>query len=117
LAAQLALEKKGADITILDLRGFDIGCDFFVIVTAQSDPHVRAIAEWITDEAARRQDVRPWHVEGLRLGQWVLLDYVDWVVHVFRAETRGYYMLERLWGDAPRETIGDDPPDSTADAS
>ncbi|MBD3236913.1 MAG: ribosome silencing factor [Candidatus Eisenbacteria bacterium] len=115
-AAELALQKKGGEITILDLREFDIGCDFFVIVTAQSEPHVRAIAEWIIEEGARRHGERPWHVEGLRHGQWVLLDYVDWVVHIFRAETRGYYMLERLWGDAPRETIGDDPPASAADA-
>ena len=101
---------------ILDLRDFDIGCDFFVIVSAQSDRQVRAVAEWIIDEGARLHDVRPWHVEGLQHGQWVLLDYVHWVVHIFRAETRGYYMLERLWGDAPRELIGDDPSASAADA-
>lgn len=114
-AAELALEKKGEDIVILDLRGVEIGCDFFVIISATSDRQVRSIAEWIVAETKRRDSVRPWHVEGMQHGHWVLLDYVDWVVHVFRAETRSYYMLERLWGDAPREKIGEDLPTPETD--
>ena len=114
-AAELALEKKGEDIVILDLRGVEIGCDFFVIISATSDRQVRSIAEWIAAEIKRRDSVRPWHVEGMQHGHWVLLDYVDWVVHVFRAETRSYYMLERLWGDAPREKIGEDFPTPETD--
>jgi len=107
LGAQLALAKKGEEIVILDLRGFEIGCDFFVIVSASSEPHVRAIADGILEGTAQQSGDHPWHIEGLTHGRWVLLDYVDWVVHVFHAQTRGYYMLERLWGDAPREVIQD----------
>jgi len=103
IAADLALEKKGEDVIILDLRGFSLGCDFFVILTATSGPHVKALAEWIEDEMIRRHGAKPWHREGLPLGAWVLLDYVDFVVHIFDRESREHYMLERLWGDAPRE--------------
>ena len=105
LAADLALQKKGEDVVILDLRAFPIGCDFFIIVSAKSNPHARAIAEWIEDELIDHKGVRPWHREGLAYGHWILLDYVDWVVHVFHEEARQYYMLERLWGDAPRERL------------
>lgn len=115
LAAELASEKKGDDIVILDLRRFEIGCDYFVLVTGNSDPHVRAIADWIVEQMANRHGARPWHVEGLTYGRWVLLDYVDWVVHVFRADTRAYYMLEHLWGDAPRETLAPQQPVSAPD--
>ena len=104
-AANLALDKKGEAIDILDLRRFDIGCEFFVIVSGTAEPHVRAISEWIEDEMRSRYGARPWHREGLSQARWILLDYVDLVVHVFHQEAREYYRLERLWGDAPRESI------------
>ncbi len=117
LAAALAIEKKGEDVVVLDLRRFSIGCDFFVIVTATSDPHVRAVAEWIQDEMTRRRKVRPWHREGFAHGRWILLDYVDWVVHVFLTEARQHYLLERLWGDAPREDVSGQQTEEESDRS
>jgi ribosome-associated protein len=105
LAADVARDKKGEDILLLDLRAFPVLCDFFLIVSGRSELHVRAIADAIAKETVRRQAARPWHVEGLPHGRWVLLDYVDWVVHVFHVETRDYYLLERLWADAPVERL------------
>ena len=103
-AAQLALEKKAQDPVILDLRKFEYVCDFYVVVHGDSEPQVKAIAERI-EEGLRKAGEEPWHVEGLAGRQWVLLDYVDVVIHVFRSEVRELYLLERLWGDAPREVI------------
>lgn len=105
VAADVALDTKAEDIVLLDLRPFPILCDCFLIASGRSELHVRAIAEAIADETARRHGARPWHVEGLTHGRWVLLDYVDWVVHIFHAETREYYLLERLWADAPMERL------------
>ena len=107
-AANLALDRKGEEIDILDLRSFNIGCEYFVIVSATTEPHVRAIAEWIEDEMHSRHGARPWHREGVSQARWILLDYVDLVVHIFQKEAREFYRLERLWGDAPRETQGPD---------
>jgi ribosome-associated protein len=104
-AAEVALEKKGEEILLLDLRSFPILCDCFLIVSGRSELHVRAIADAIAEETARRTSTHPWHVEGMAHGRWVLLDYVDWVVHVFHVETRDYYLLDRLWADAPVERL------------
>jgi ribosome-associated protein len=108
LAGTLALEKKAEHVVLLDLRAFPLNTDFFVVASGRSDLQVRAIADWITDELARRYGIRPWHVEGRAHGRWVLLDYVEWVAHVFHRDTREYYLLERLWGDAPAEELTDE---------
>jgi len=100
-AAELALDRKGQEVLVLDLRGISTATDYFVIAGGTSDVQVRAIAEHIVDEL-KRDGVRPEHLEGLRGGRWVLLDYVDFVVHVFHSQARDFYQLERLWGDAPR---------------
>jgi ribosome-associated protein len=100
LAADMAMDRKGRDVTVLDLRGLSSATDFFVLVTGTSDLHVRRIAEHIIEEL-RKEDVRPNHVEGLQGGRWVLIDYIDFVVHVFHPAARSFYELERLWGDAP----------------
>lgn len=100
-ATELALERKAQDVVALDLRGISSAADFFVIASGTSDVQVKAIAEHITEEL-RKEGSRPDHVEGLTGGRWVLLDYVDFVVHVFHPQTRGFYQLETLWGDAPR---------------
>lgn len=100
-AAQLALEIKAHDVVILDLRGISTATDYFVIVSGTSDVQVRAIADHVVEDL-KKQGVRPEHVEGLRGGRWVLLDYVDFVVHVFHPYARSFYQLENLWGDAPR---------------
>lgn len=99
-AAELALDRKGRDLTVLDLRGISSATDYFLIVSGTSDLHVRSVAEHIIEEL-KKQHVRPDHVEGLRAGRWVLIDYIDFVVHVFHPDARSFYQLERLWGDAP----------------
>lgn len=108
LAADLAVEKKGQENVILDLSRFSVGCKYFVITTAESDRHVVALAEWIEEGIKKRTGERPWHREGLTVGRWVLLDYVDAVIHIFDRDARDMYMLERLWGDAPRESVGEE---------
>lgn len=100
-AVDSAHDRKGRELVVLDLRGLSTATDFFVIATGTSDMHVRSIAEHIIEEL-KRSGARPSHVEGLRGGRWVLLDYIDFVVHVFHPEARAFYQLEDLWGDAPR---------------
>jgi ribosome-associated protein len=93
-------DLKARHVVILDLRGLNDATDFFIIASGTSDAHVRGIADSVMDKMGR-QGVRTHHVEGLTTGRWVLLDYVDFVVHLFHPETRSFYQLERLWGDAP----------------
>ena len=99
-AVDLARDRKARELAVLDLRGISSATDFFFIATGNSDIHVRGIAEHIIEEL-KKQSVRPDHVEGLRGGRWVLIDYIDFVVHVFHPAARDFYQLERLWGDAP----------------
>jgi ribosome-associated protein len=107
-AAAEAVERKGTDVTLLDLQGLTTATDWFVLVSGESDIQVRSIAERIEERLAKDFDARPWHVEGLKQTRWVLLDYVDFVVHVFHREARSFYDLDRLWGDAPAERFGSD---------
>jgi len=104
-AAEAAASKKATDLVGLDLSGLDGVADFFLICSASSEPQVRAIAEAVEDQL-RAIGARPWHVEGREGRRWVLLDYVDLVVHVFHEKTREYYLLERLWGDARSVDLG-----------
>jgi len=106
-AAELALERKASDVVAMDLRGISSATDYFLIGTGNSDIQVRAIANHVIDEL-KKDDVRPDHVEGMEGGRWVLIDYFDFVVHVFHPKARGFYQLEALWGDAPRAGIGDE---------
>jgi ribosome-associated protein len=101
-AAELALERKAEDVLALDLRGISSATDFFLLATGKSDIQVKAIADRVIDEL-KREGIRPNHVEGLQGGRWVLIDYIDWVVHVFHPAAREFYQLEHLWGDAPRQ--------------
>ena len=105
-ASVLAADRKGADMLAMDLRGISNATDFFLLVSGTSDQHVRSIAEHIIEEL-KKEDVRPSHVEGLRAGRWVLIDYIDFVVHVFHPAARDFYQLERLWGDAPAQALDD----------
>jgi ribosome-associated protein len=100
------LDRKAVDPVILDLRGLTAATDYFVIVSGTSAAHVRGMAEHLVTALAPA-GVEPHHVEGLAQGRWVLLDYVDFVVHVFHPELREFYQLERLWGDAPVVAAGD----------
>jgi ribosome-associated protein len=99
-AADLALGKKAENVLALDLRGISSATDFFLVATGRSDIQVRAIAEHILEGLAG-EGMRPLHTEGLDRARWVLLDFVDFVVHVFHPVTREFYQLELLWGDAP----------------
>ena len=98
-AAALCLDRKANDVTLLGLAGVTDMTDFFVIASGTSDTHVRAIAEHVMAEL-KKEGVTVNHVEGLSQGRWVLLDYVDFVVHLFHPTLRQFYQLERLWGDA-----------------
>jgi len=98
-AAALCLDLKANDVVILDLDGVSDMTDCFVIVSGSSDTHVRAIAEHVAEEMKKR-GFTPHHVEGLTQGRWALVDFVDFVVHVFHPTLRSFYQLERLWGDA-----------------
>jgi ribosome-associated protein len=103
-ACKYALDKNAVDIKIIDLRKASDVADYFVICTGSVDIHVKAIADNIIDKL-RERGVKVWHKEGYQSLNWVLLDYVSVVVHVFRPEIRERYALEKLWGDAPVETI------------
>ncbi len=93
-------DRKGLHVHVLDLRGLTNATDYFVIATGTSDAHVRGIADNVVASMdAAGHDAH--HVEGLSNGRWVLLDFVDVVVHLFHPETRAFYQLERLWQDAP----------------
>jgi ribosome-associated protein len=99
-ASELAADLKASDMLVMDLRGISNATDYFLLVSGTSDMHVRAIAEHVMEEL-KKEGVPPSHVEGLRTGRWVLIDYIDFVIHVFHPAARDFYQLERLWGDAP----------------
>lgn len=100
----LLFDRKALDVTLLDLRGISTATDWFIVATGTSDTHVRAISDHVTEEM-RKESVRPINVEGEREGRWILIDYFDFVVHVFHPQAREFYQLERLWGDAPTHVI------------
>jgi len=103
-AADAALDRKAREPVLLDLRGVSGATDYFLVLTGNSDVHVRSIAEHVIEELGRGGS-KPDHVEGLRGGRWVLIDYIDFVVHVFHPSARDFYQLERLWGDAPSHIL------------
>jgi ribosome-associated protein len=100
-AVEAARDRKGRDLVVLDLRGLSTATDYFFIGTGTSDIHVRGMADHIIDEL-KRTGVRPNHVEGLQGGRWILIDYIDFVIHLFHPAAREFYQLEHLWGDAAR---------------
>ena len=101
-AAQFAADRKALDMIALDLRGMVGYADYLLIATGRSDRQVKAIHDGIHLGLKHRDGLLPRRVEGLTEGRWVLLDYLDIVVHVFTPETREHYRLEQLWGEAPR---------------
>jgi ribosome-associated protein len=100
-AVRAVEDKKALDVVVLDLRKADGFTDFFVICSGANARQVRAIADSVTESLAA-EGVRPAHLEGYDRSEWVLIDYFDFVVHVFAPETRMFYGLERLWGSAER---------------
>jgi ribosome-associated protein len=111
-AAELAMERKAQELVVLDLRGISSATDYFLLASGTSDIQVKSIGEHIVAEM-KKEGVRPGHVEGIGGGRWVLIDYIDFVVHVFHPEARSFYQLEGLWGDARRLDIEDVPPSAT----
>ena len=102
--SELALEKKGKQVMKMNLQNLTTMTDYFIILTADSDVQVKAIADHIIRQT-KNNGVKVYHKEGFDSLRWVLLDFVDVIVHIFRGETREYYGLEKLWADAKMELV------------
>ncbi len=101
-----ALQRNARNGVVLDLRGLSDATDYFVILSGDSDVHTRAIADNVLEKTGER-GIRAAGVEGRDAGRWILIDFINVVVHIFLPQVREYYRLARLWGDAPRETLDD----------
>jgi ribosome-associated protein len=106
-AIEASLAKKAVDVVVMDLRGLASFSDFFLMCTGNSSRQLKTIADSV-EEALRNKRVKPDHIEGYPHGDWVLMDYVDFIVHVFTPRSRSHYDLERLWGDATRLDVESD---------
>jgi len=106
-AVRAALDKKAEDVVVLDLRKAGGFTDFFVICTGGNPRQITAIADGVRETLKRDLDERPTLVEGIDRSQWILLDYFNFVVHVFSRDCRSFYNLERLWGNAERHEVSD----------
>ena len=105
IAIQGIQEKKGHDIVRLDLRELNSSVsDYFIVCNADSSTQVKAIADSVEDEIYKVTQTNPWRKEGLENAEWIILDYLDVVVHIFRTEKRDFYGIEDLWGDAETTT-------------
>jgi len=99
-------EVKGEDINILDLRGIENNvCQYFVVCSGNSNTQVRAISSSVQKLVSKALHEKPWHVEGQETSEWVLMDFVDIVVHIFQKQTRSHYDIESLWGDAKQTLV------------
>ena len=108
-AVRAGLDKKACDVVVLDLRKAAGFTDYFVIATGTNQRQINAIADSIEDTLKRELGERPALSEGLERSEWILLDYFNFVVHVFSPECRAFYALERLWGSAERHEFSDKP--------
>ena len=95
----LMIDKKALDVMLIDVRDITTLTDYFIICTSESDPQTRAIFNHIKDSLTTK-GIKPWKTEGYEYLQWVIMDYINFVIHIFNKETRSYYDFERLWGDA-----------------
>jgi len=102
LCGEFAENKKAEDIVILDVRKLSTITDYFVIVSASTEPHLRAVADEILDKLLEQYGVKPYSIDGERPISWLVIDYLDVIVHIFRSDLRTHYDLEGLWGDAPK---------------
>lgn len=100
-AAKAASDKKALDIVMIDIRKMPSVADYFVVTSGTSTTHTRAISDSIIKKLEERGE-RPWHIEGVRDGLWILIDYGDVVAHIFTEDKRRFYNLEKLWGSAPK---------------
>jgi ribosome-associated protein len=113
-AVRAAFSKKAERVVVLDLRQGAAFTDFFVVCSGQNARQVKAIVDAVEESLRKQHEQKPLHVEGYGESEWVLLDYFDFVVHVFTPESREFYALERLWGSAERTEITDEKPRSRA---
>ena len=104
--SELMLEKKALDITIIDVQKITTLTDYFVICTSESEPQTRAITDHI-NLTMKKEGTESWHIEGYQNLDWVLIDYVNIVTHIFSKEARAYYEFERLWADGVITTVRD----------
>jgi ribosome-associated protein len=110
-------EKKGVDVVVMDLREVKNAiCDYFIICSGNSDTQIDAIAQSVDEEVHKNTGQNPWHQEGKMNREWILLDYVDVVAHVFKKERRAFYDLEQLWGDADVQYLDETNPDTAPDS-
>ena len=114
-AVRAALDKKAQDVVVLDLRHTPAFTDYFILCSGGNPRQVKAIADSI-EETLKAAKIKPAHVEGYERAEWVLMDYFNFIVHVFAPQTREFYSLERLWGDAERIDVSDEPPVDAAPA-
>ncbi len=105
IAAESAAEKKAENVLAIEVAELLVVTDYFVIATGRTDIQVRAIADEVEHGLLERGGIKPIGREGADEGKWILLDYGDLVIHVFQPQERGFYRLEKLWGDAPRLTL------------
>ena len=112
-AVRAALDKKALDVVVLDLRNTPAFTDHFVLCSGLSQRQVKAIADGV-EEALRAVKVRPAHIEGYDRADWILMDFFTFIVHIFTPQTRAFYSLERLWGDAERIEVKDPAPAAEA---
>ena len=103
-AVQAAVDKKAFDLAVLSVGELTSIADFFVLCSANTERQTQAIADGVMQKVRAQESVKPLLVEGTTPGRWILIDYGDFIVHVFTEECRRYYGLERLWGDAPNMT-------------
>ena len=103
LVVEAAMDKKAEDVLVMDIREVSGVADYFVICSGSSEYQIKAIQSAVEERLREETGERPWQREGQGFRQWVLLDYVDLVVHIFTPERRAFYSLERLWNDAPQE--------------
>jgi ribosome-associated protein len=108
-AVRAAFDKKATNVVVLDLRKTPAFTDFFILCSGQNARQVKAIADSIED-VQRQAGVRAAHVEGYNRADWILMDFFTVIVHVFAPHTRDFYALERLWGDAERIEMSEEPP-------
>jgi ribosome-associated protein len=100
-------DKKGEQIVQMDLRGVTTLADYFVVVSGLSDTHAKSLADEVTEQVREQFGEKPWRKEGLDSRRWIVLDYVNIVIHIFKEDTRDHYGLEKMWNDAKITTYAD----------
>ena len=113
-AVEAALDKKATDLDVLQVEGMTSIADYFIICSAATERQTNAIYDSVESKLREDDGVKPAYVEGTVPGRWILVDYGDFIVHIFPDECRKYYSLERLWGDAPNVTRKMSPAGATA---